>query len=175
MKRVRREQLGAAWLAACLLGVLSGVGCGALPPVKSLGPALASAARQVPVEVPLVRHGLMVARVEPFSVVRALDQGLLYVEVDPHLHRQRGAWMSTNGGPWTTAATLRRGDRVEIAYTRTSDGRPAVGTLNYRFFGPTTRGVVRLTETRGYLDGFPEQTRPLRVRPYEVAQAALDP
>lgn len=149
-----------------------GTGCGALPPVDSLGPTLVSAANQVPIELPAVKHGEKIAVVEPFSVIRKLDKGLIYIEIDEATHRQRGAWLSVNGGPWTVHAVLRRGDKVDVAITRTPGGKPMTGTLSYQFFGPTTKGYVRLTETRWYMDGFPEETRSLRVLPYELTRAA---
>ena len=143
-----------------------------MPPGSTLGPTLVSAANHVPVQLPAVKHGEKVAVVEPFSVIRKLDRGLVYIEIDEPTHRQRGAWLSVNGGPWTINAVLRRGDKVEVAFTRTPGGKPTTGTLTYQFFGPTTKGYVRLTETRWYLDGYPEQTRSLRVLPYELTRAA---
>lgn len=169
---------GRPWLwcvgvsALWALGLFPGVGCSALPPGNTLGPALAHAARQVPVEMPAIRQGEKVAVVEPFSTIRELDRGLTYIEIDEATHRQRGAWLSVNGGPWTVSAVLRRGDRVDVAYTRTPGGKPAAGTLSYTFYGPTTKGYIRLVETRWYLDGYPEERRSLRVWPYEVTRAA---
>jgi len=108
------------------------------------------------------------AVIEPFAIVRKLDQGLTYIEIDDQTHRQRGAWLSVNRGPWTTAATLRRGDHVEVTYTREA----SAATTNYVFYGPTTQGFVRLVETRWYYDGYPEERRSLRVRPYEIQRQA---
>lgn len=143
-----------------------------MPPGSTLGPTLRSAVNQIPVQLPGIKHGEKVAVVEPFSIIRKLDKGLTYIEIDEGTHQQRGAWLSVNGGPWTIGAVLRRGDKVDVAYTRTPGGKPMTGTLNYQFFGPTTKGYVRLTETRWYLDGYPEETRSLRVWPYEVTRAA---
>ncbi|MEM1027612.1 MAG: hypothetical protein AAGJ38_05980 [Planctomycetota bacterium] len=108
------------------------------------------------------------AVIEPFAIVRRLDQGLTYIEIDEQTHRQRGAWFSVNQGPWTTAATLRRGDQVDVTYTR----EDSAGTTSYEFFGPTTKGYIRLVETRWYFDGYPEERRALRVRPYEISREA---
>ena len=140
------------------------VGCAALPPTETLSPTLEA--------VLPIRHGEKVAQVEPFAVVRPLEFGLTYVEIDPAQHRLRGAWLSVNAGPWTTAATLHRGDWVDVAFTRTPDGSPVAGSLRYQFFGRTTRGWVRLVEHRDYHDGFPAAQRPLRVFPYGIQRHA---
>lgn len=108
------------------------------------------------------------AVIEPFAIVRKLDQGLTYIEIDEQTHRQRGAWFSVNQGPWTTATTLRRGDRVDVTYTREASS----GTTSYVFYGPTTQGFIRLVETRWYYDGYPEERRSLRVWPYEIQRQA---
>ncbi len=108
------------------------------------------------------------AVIEPFAIIRKLDQGLTYVEIDDATHRQRGAWFSVNDGPWTTAATLQRGDRVDVTFTREA----SAGTTSYVFYGPTTGGFVRLVETRWFYDGYPEERRALRVRPYEIQRQA---
>lgn len=108
------------------------------------------------------------AVIEPFAIIRKLDQGLTYVEIDEPTHRQRGAWFSVNQGPWTTAATLQRGDQVDVTFTREA----SAGTTSYIFYGPTTGGYVRLVETRWYYDGYPEERRALRVRPYEIQRQA---
>ncbi|MEM9418227.1 MAG: hypothetical protein AAGA25_04110 [Planctomycetota bacterium] len=108
------------------------------------------------------------AVLEPFSIVRRLDQGLTYIEIDEQTHRTRGAWFSVNQGPWTTAATLKRGDQVDVTYTREN----SAGTTSYVFYGPTTGGFIRMVETRWYYDGYPEESRSLRVRPYEIQRQA---
>lgn len=108
------------------------------------------------------------AVIEPFAIVRKLDQGLTYIEIDEQTHRQRGAWLSVNQGPWTTAATLRRGDRVDVSFSREA----SAGTMTYVFYGPTTGGYIRMVETRWYYDGYPEERRALRVRPYEIQRQA---
>lgn len=108
------------------------------------------------------------AVIEPFAIVRRLDQGLTYIEIDEQTHRQRGAWLSVNQGPWTTAATLRRGDRVDVSFSREA----SAGTTTYVFYGPTTGGYIRMVETRWYYDGYPEERRALRVRPYEIQRQA---
>ena len=151
-------------LPVALLGLSLWTGCAALPPTQTLGPTLEA--------VLPIRHGQKIAQVEPFAVVRPLEFGLTYVEIDPALHQLRGAWMSVNAGPWTTAATLHRGDWVDVAYTRTADGAPVSSSLRYQFFGTTTRGWVRLVEHRDYHDGFPAAQRPLRVYPYEIQRQA---
>ncbi|MBB6429290.1 hypothetical protein [Algisphaera agarilytica] len=109
------------------------------------------------------------AVLEPFSIVRRLDQGLTYIEIDEQTHRVRGAWFSVNQGPWTTAATLNRGDQVDVTYTREN----SAGTTSYVFYGPTTGGFIRMVETRWYYDGYPEERRSLRVRPYEIQRQAF--
>ncbi len=139
-------------------------GCAALPPLSTLGPTLEAA-------VPL-RHGEKVAHVEPFAVIRPLEFALTYIEIDPATHHQRGAWLSVNQGPWTTAAALRRGDWVDVAFTRTPDGAATSSSLRYQFFGRTTRGWVRLVEVRDYHDGYPPARRSLRVDPYEIHRQA---
>lgn len=108
------------------------------------------------------------ATVEPFAIVRQLDQGLTYIQIDEQTLRQRGALLSVNQGPWTTAATLRRGDRVDVTYSREA----SAGTTSYVFYGPSTGGYIRLVETRWYYDGYPEERRALRVRPYEIQRQA---
>ena len=160
--QVSRLLFIAVLVYALLLCVLQG--CSALPPISTLGPTLEAA-------IPL-RHGEKVAAVEPFAVIRPLEFALTYIEIDPDIHHSRGAWLSVNGGRWTTAATLRRGDVVDVAYTRSADGSPAASSLRYRFFGLTTRGWVRLVETRDYHDGYPATDRPLRVYPYETQSTA---
>ncbi|MEM1107927.1 MAG: hypothetical protein AAGH99_04470 [Planctomycetota bacterium] len=145
--------------------LLPGVGCGTAGRLSSFLPDEVAE----PVEQVLpIGAGETLAVVEPFSIVRRLDQGLTYIEIDEQTHRQRGAWLSVNGGPWTTAATLNRGDRVDVSYTR----EDSAGTLAYTFYGPTTRGFIRLVETRWYYDGFPEEKRSFKVRPYEVQRQA---
>jgi hypothetical protein len=105
-------------------------------------------------------------------VLRPLEGGLTYVELDPAAHYQRGAWFSVNGGPWVTAATCRRGDRLDVAYTRLPGDGPAASALSYDLYGLSTRGYVRLAEHRAFTDGYPDQRRSLRVLPYEQLQQA---
>ena len=147
---------------ALTLGLATG--CAAFPDMNQLGPTLEAA-------VPL-RHGEKVAIVEPFAIIRPLEMGLTYLEVDPSLHQTRGAWFSVNGGPWVTSATVRRGDRLEIAYTRTVDGGADASVFSYEIYGQSTKGYVRLVEHRFFADGYPAQRRSLRVLPYEIQRQA---
>jgi len=173
----------------CVVGVLAwltlGVGCAAFPELKTLGPTLDKAFP--------ARHGIKLATIEPFTVVRVLDRGLTYLEISPPGSTPGstpgnvpgnqsgrasadsgggsgggGALMSVNEGPWTTSAVVRRGDRVDVAYPNLRSGKPMAGSLSYTIYGPTTKGYIRLAETRWFYDGYPEERRSLRVLPYEV-------
>lgn len=104
------------------------------------------------------------AAIEPFAVIRPIEGGLTFVQIDEATHRGRGAMLSVNQGPWTTEAILHRGDVVDVTFTREA----SAGTMRYTFYGPTTSGFVRLVETRWYYDGYPEERRSLRVRRYEI-------
>ncbi|MEO1237062.1 MAG: hypothetical protein AAFX76_09765 [Planctomycetota bacterium] len=147
------------WVLALTLGCCSAAGgCASLPPGERVWSTVEEALPLPP--------GAFVDRVEPFTEVLALERGFTYVSIDAETHRRRGAWFSVNGGAWTTAAMLRRGDRVDVAFTRTPDGRPMSGSLSYTVAGPSRHGWVRLIETRWYLDGYPPQEQPLRVWPY---------
>lgn len=109
-----------------------------------------------------------VAIIEPFAIIRPLEGGLTFVEIDEQTHRQRGAWLSVNQGPWTTRAALHRGDRLDVTFTREA----SAGTTSFEVLGPSTSGFVRLIEKRWYYDGYPETRRSLRVRPYEISHQA---
>ncbi|MEM8738846.1 MAG: hypothetical protein AAGG38_10280 [Planctomycetota bacterium] len=139
-------------------------GCAAVEPVERVWPTIERA-------LPL-GGGEVVAAVEPFAEVMALGGGETYLAIGEAVHRERGAWLSVNGGDWTVSATVGRGDRVDVAYTRSPAGRPGAGTLSYEVLGPTLRGCVRLIEKRWYLDGYPARERLLRVWPYPATRAA---
>jgi len=104
------------------------------------------------------------ATVEPFAVVRPMSEGQVYLEVDPVVRRQKGALVSVNQSPWATAATVRRGDRVRVEYTKVPDS----AALWYDVYGLGTKGYVNIVERRWYYDGYPLDKRKIRVLPYTI-------
>ncbi|MEM6458262.1 MAG: hypothetical protein AAF710_02595 [Planctomycetota bacterium] len=118
-----------------------------------------------------VTQGEKVARLGPFTTVWTLDGGLTYFEIDDANAERLGARFRVNGGPWTVAATTRRGDRLDVA-SYASRGPGAVSSVSYTVYGRTTRGEVQLVEHRWFLDGYPERRRSLRLLPYGGARAA---
>lgn len=108
------------------------------------------------------------AVVEPFSVVRPTVEGTTYLEVDPAAQQDKGALISVNQSPWSTVAVVRPGDRVRVEYTRVPDS----GAIWYDVYGLTTKGYVNMVERRWYYDGYPLDTRKIRVQPYSILRQA---
>ena len=127
-----------AFPAAFLLTLLSLGGCHALSPVKTSD------------------------AIDPFATVEPLDNGAVFLEVDPQAHRSDGAVMRVNDRAWSTEAIVRRGDRIEIAYRES----PRAGQLAYGLLGHSPSGRIYFQTSRWFDDGFPAQTRRLAVWPY---------
>lgn len=107
-------------------------------------------------------RSVMVDTLEPFAAVRPTLAGEVRLEVNPATQRDKGAWVRVNERPWATSVEVKRGDRVEVAYTRVPDA-PA---LAYEVLGFTTTGRFRIIEHRWYRDGYPDARRRLSVASY---------
>ncbi|MEM9883730.1 MAG: hypothetical protein AAF800_12520 [Planctomycetota bacterium] len=155
---MRMARIGMLWVVAGLVGCAAADGA-----VRALPDGVERPLREA---VPVTR-GEKVARLGPFTTVWTLDGGLTYFEIDDVNAERLGARFRVNNGAWTTAATTRRGDRLDVA-TTAGTGPGAVSTVGYTVYGKTTRGEVRLVEHRWFLDGYPERRRSLRLLPYDT-------
>ena len=99
---------------------------------------------------------------EPFAAVRPMGEGRVFLRIDAIDEAAPEAWLSLNGGPWTTRTVARRGDVIDV--TR----GPGVGTstTSYTLHGLTKGGYLRFAQRQWYFDGFPAEETTVRIAPY---------